>query len=46
VKKRVRADVPRLEEDRILAPDLEQSARWVRDGELVDAARRAGARID
>ena len=42
----IRKTVPKLEADRLLAPDLEQAARWVRSGDLVAAAEKARAKID
>ncbi len=36
---RIRADVPALENDRYLAPDLEKATTLVRDGALLEAAR-------
>ncbi len=38
VLRRVRADIPTLGDDRYLAPDLEQAARLVADGEIVKAS--------
>jgi histidine ammonia-lyase len=41
----LRARVAKLDDDRILAPDLEAAAELVRTGALVAAARKAGAKI-
>jgi histidine ammonia-lyase len=41
----LRRRVAHLEEDRILAPDLEAAAELVRTGALVEAARKAGAKL-
>ena len=38
VLRRVRADIPALGDDRYLAPELEQAARLIADGEIVRAA--------
>jgi histidine ammonia-lyase len=41
----LRRRVARLEEDRVLAPDLEAAAELVRAGAFVTAARKAGAKL-
>jgi histidine ammonia-lyase len=41
----VRKHVPHLDEDRILAPDLERAAALVREGEVLGAAERAVGRL-
>jgi histidine ammonia-lyase len=41
----LRERVAKLDDDRILAPDLEAAAELVRTGALVAAARKAGAKI-
>ena len=42
VRALVRAEVPHLDEDRELAPDIAKAIALVRTGRLADAARQAG----
>jgi len=42
VRRFIRRTIPRVEADRALSGDVEQTARWVRSGDLVAASVRAG----
>ncbi len=42
VRARIRADIPPLDDDRSMAGDVERILGWMKEGELVAAAERAG----
>ena len=42
----LRRHIPRLDADRVLAPDIEAAAGLVREGTLVAAAESAGCRVE